>query len=98
MGILRIALAICVFIAHSSNFGITLLGGDIAVEIFFVISGFYMQKILFEIYTFSKMGKKWLQKFYINRYLRLLPIYIFTLSIAIVYAGLKQFFLLKELI
>ena len=92
MGILRIALAICVFSAHSMNFGIPLLGGDIAVEIFFVISGFYMQMILSKVYTFSKMGEKWLQKFYVNRYLRLFPIYIFTVSSALSFKGIKQLF------
>lgn len=92
MGLLRLALAICVFRAHSSSFGIPLLAGDVAVEIFYVLSGFYMQMILTQVYNFSKMGVKWLQKFYINRYLRLYPIYLFTIITALSYTGLKQLF------
>ena len=95
MGLLRIALAICVFRAHSSSFGVPLLSGDIAVEIFFLISGFYMQMILKFVYNFSKMGKQWLQKFYINRYLRLLPIYIITLITTLTFRVLYQLFFTK---
>lgn len=92
MGLLRLALAICVFRAHSTSFGIPLLAGDVAVEIFYVLSGFYMQMILSKVYTFSKMGNKWLKNFYINRYLRLFPIYIFTIFTALSYTGIKQLF------
>tara|TARA_Y100000589_G_scaffold302172_1_gene313543 strand:- start:1579 stop:2733 length:1155 start_codon:yes stop_codon:yes gene_type:complete len=92
VGLLRLVLAICVFRAHSSSFGIPLLAGDVAVEIFYVLSGFYMQMILSKVYTFSRMGNKWLQKFYINRYLRIFPIYIFTIITALSYTGLKQLF------
>ncbi len=92
MGLLRLVLAICVFRAHSSSFGIPLLAGDVAVEIFYVLSGFYMQMILAQVYNFSRMGSKWLQKFYINRYLRLYPIYFFTIITALSYTGLKQLF------
>lgn len=95
MGLLRIALAICVFSAHSSSFGVPLLSGDIAVEIFFLISGFYMQMILKYVYNFPKMGEKWLQKFYINRYLRLLPIYVFTLITTFTLKVLYQLFFNK---
>ena len=87
MGFLRLALAICVFCSHSSTFGLPLLRGDVAVEVFFVISGFYMQLILGNVYTHERMGKDWLKKFYINRYLRLFPIYIATAGATFALAG-----------
>lgn len=80
MGLLRLALAICVFCAHASSFGVPVLRGEIAVEIFFVISGFYMQLVLGDVYTPKRMGQGWLKKFYLNRYLRLFPIYIATVA------------------
>ena len=50
-GFLRLLLAIAVVLVHSSGiFGIGLLGGVEAVEIFFMISGFYMVLVLENIY------------------------------------------------
>jgi peptidoglycan/LPS O-acetylase OafA/YrhL len=47
MGILRLILAIAVVIAHSSYFfSFKFTGGIVAVETFFIISGFYMTMIL----------------------------------------------------
>jgi len=52
MGLLRIILAIAVLVAHSGNlFGLKLTGGTVAVEVFFIISGFYMTMILDKKYT-----------------------------------------------
>lgn len=55
------------------NFG---PGSALAVEIFFMISGFYMALILGEKYT----GNKSLRYFYKNRFLRIYPAYLFVLA------------------
>src|SRR5437660_1584735 len=67
MGLLRLFLAISVAIQHSGKaWGI---GGGRAVEIFFIISGFYMGLIL-------NSGKYQHYKTYlINRFLRIFPLY-----------------------
>lgn len=60
------------------------MGGEIAVELFFIISGFYMALILNEKYNTS--GKTVV--FYKNRFLKLFPIYwtilFFTVSLFLV--------------
>jgi peptidoglycan/LPS O-acetylase OafA/YrhL len=48
----------------------------LAVELFFVVSGFYMQLILSTRYTKWKLGRAWISQFYKARYFRLLPIYL----------------------
>jgi peptidoglycan/LPS O-acetylase OafA/YrhL len=48
----------------------------VAVECFFVISGFYMQMVLSTKYTREKLGRHWKHHFYKARYFRLLPIYL----------------------
>ena len=76
MGALRLLLALCVFCAHSRPLGnLHWLGGDLAVECFFVISGFYMQMVLTEKYSKPRLGDRWRRQFYAARYLRLAPIY-----------------------
>ena len=90
MGVLRILLALCVFCGHSRPIGnLTWLGGDLAVELFFVVSGFYMQLVLSTRYTKEKLGKAWKSQFYKARYFRLLPIYLLG-SLLVVGAGLMQ--------
>lgn len=79
MGLLRILLALMVIQTHVgpiSPFGPVLpLTGFEAVRLFFVISGFYMALILNEKYT----GPGSTGLFYRNRYMRLWPIYAFSL-------------------
>lgn len=81
MGILRFLLAISVVIAHSTAiFGVQLVGGEVAVQTFYIISGFYMGLILTEKYV----GKNSSYTLFItNRLLRLYPIYwtVFLLSV-----------------
>ncbi len=79
MGLFRLILAISVLIAHSTPiFGNTLVGGRVAVESFFMISGFYMTLILSTKYQAN------LKAFYKNRFLKLFPIYwFFTLAVII---------------
>lgn len=73
MGILRLILAISVVLAHSSYiFGFGLVGGQAAVQAFYIISGFYMALVLNEKYIGENRSYK---LFISNRLLRLLPIY-----------------------
>lgn len=82
MGLIRILLSISIVIAHTSAiFGINLVGGQIAVESFFIISGFYMSLILNEKYIgFNNSYKLYLT----NRLLRLYPIYWAVIILVIV--------------
>ena len=72
MGLLRVLLALSVFMAHAPQSGLTYglvgFGGINSVEIFFIISGIYIALILDKTYS-----SKW--SFYKNRILRLYPIY-----------------------
>lgn len=70
LGLLRTILAVSVVIPHSSGiFGYNVVGGMVAVQSFYIISGFYMSLILNEKYTDRYV-------FYTNRILRLYPIYL----------------------
>lgn len=71
MGLMRFLLAIAVVISHSdlSSAPFALIPGYLAVEVFFSISGFYMSLILTEKYRDRTM-------FYVNRFLRLYPVYL----------------------
>lgn len=73
MGILRLFLAALVVLTHFNHnlFGVKLMPGNICVEMFFVISGYYMALILSE--------KKYTNalNFYASRFLRLYPLFIF---------------------
>ncbi|MEM6802707.1 MAG: acyltransferase [Bacteroidota bacterium] len=80
MGVIRVLLALSVVIAHSNPiFGIELVGGPVAVQAFYMISGFYMALILHEKY--KKPSQYGL--FISNRFLRIYPIYWFILLCSI---------------
>jgi len=99
LGVLRLLLAVCVFCSHSTQIAdLYWLDGSLAVELFFVISGFYIQLVLSTKYTPIKLGKKWRYKFYLARYTRLIPTYLlgFTLTLALALAlGTKDSHLLS---
>ncbi|MFK8037020.1 MAG: acyltransferase family protein [Crocinitomicaceae bacterium] len=81
MGILRTLLALSVVLAHSSSlFGIELVGGQLAVQSFYMISGFYMTMVLNEKYVAANSSYK---LFITNRILRLLPVYWVVLVLAV---------------
>ncbi|MFB2937741.1 acyltransferase family protein [Aerosakkonemataceae cyanobacterium BLCC-F154] len=87
MGFLRFILAVSVIIAHASPIaGLRFVGGSIAVETFFMISGFYMALILTEKYV----GKGRYQAFLQSRLLRLFPAYwvvaIFIVLISVLHS------------
>lgn len=73
MGLLRLILALSVVIIHAYPiFGHQFISSNIAVNSFFIISGFYMAFILHEKY----IGKNGSYKtFIINRFLRIYPLY-----------------------
>lgn len=84
MGFLRFLLAVSVVINHTTPvFGFTLVGGQVAVQAFFIISGFYMTLILREKYIGPNASYK---LFITNRLLRLYPIYWIVLLLTIVYS------------
>lgn len=81
MGLLRLILALSVFFVHTGSlYGLKLVGSSVAVQSFFVISGFYMSLILNEKY--KGPGSYYL--FITNRFLRLLPAHWVVLSIAVI--------------
>ncbi len=55
--------------------------GDLGVDLFFVISGFLIGSILFK--EIQSTGKINFKKFYVRRFLRLMPVYLFTMLICI---------------
>ncbi len=85
MGLLRVLLAVSVFMAHAPQSGLTRglagFGGSNAVEIFFIVSGFYIALILDRSYS-TKKG------FYKNRILRLYPIYYIICGLVLMQAVL----------
>jgi len=87
MGLIRFLLAISVLIVHSDPiFGLRLLPGYLAVQSFYIISGFYMALIFNEKYSHTQRP---LFYFYSNRFLRLYPLYLLvvlmTIGLSIVY-------------
>lgn len=71
MGVLRLLLAIAVIIAHCDAIPVLRpVSGSVAVEAFFIISGFYMSLILQEKYI-----NKPYRLFITNRLLRIYPVY-----------------------
>jgi peptidoglycan/LPS O-acetylase OafA/YrhL len=83
MGVIRILLALSVVSAHvgapSGASWLRLSGGRMAVQVFFVISGFYMSLILRDKYR----GRGGYQKFILNRFLRLWPIYFIVICMTV---------------
>lgn len=73
MGLLRFILASAVVISHSTPIlGIQLVEGSIAVQLFYIISGFYMALVLNEKYINSNNSYR---LFITNRIMKLLPMY-----------------------
>lgn len=92
MGIIRTILALIVLISHTDPlFGFNFLGGKIAVQAFYVISGFYMALILNEKYIGINNSYK---LFITNRLIRLYPVYwivlLLTIAISLLYAFMTQ--------
>lgn len=80
MGILRTILALAVVVYHSYKiFGLRLCGGQVAVQSFYMISGFYMALVLNEKYK----GRGFYKTFIISRFYRIFPVYWIVLLCAL---------------
>jgi len=90
MGLIRILLAIAVLIGHIGAHT-KIVGGDIAVEAFYIISGFYMSLILNEKYVGANNSYK---LFITNRFLRIFPVYWIVLIMVVGYSLVS--FLLQQ--
>lgn len=79
VGLLRFILAIIVMCAHiPAIYGYRAMAGDLPVQLFFVLSGFYMFLILDKSYVNPI-------DFYKNRMLRIYPIYFIMLILTLVF-------------
>jgi len=72
---LRVALAMAVLLSHLPPATFHFMGGGLAVQAFFIVSGFYMSLVLDGKYADRGL-------FYTNRLLRLAPTYFVMLAIA----------------
>ncbi len=91
MGVLRLLLAVAVFLFHACNSSIgplTSVSGRAAVFCFFVVSGYYVEMILSERYTKSRLGSGATRAFYLARYIRLFPTYLLATVAAFSFAAL----------
>ena len=70
MGLIRTLLALAVVLGHTES-TLKLVGGRNAVQMFYVISGFLISYVLVERRSYTSI-----KSFYVNRYLRLYPIYL----------------------
>lgn len=77
MGTLRTLLAISVAITHS--YGYFFVGGQNAVQLFYIISGFLISYVLTQQKAYSSYSR-----FYISRILRLYPIYLVVATLTLV--------------
>ena len=85
LDLIRIFSALLVIICHSGvyfsiGFSVNFVSfaGVIAVEFFFVLSGFLVGKSLIQTAASDNPGEN-LKRFYVNRLLRILPLYYFAL-------------------
>jgi peptidoglycan/LPS O-acetylase OafA/YrhL len=82
MGLIRFLLACGVVLSHTSTImGYSPLAGNLAVQCFYIISGFYMAMVLTEKY--NEPGAKY--EFYTNRALKIYPTYWLNLVLLVVW-------------
>jgi peptidoglycan/LPS O-acetylase OafA/YrhL len=78
MGMMRVLLAIAVVLGHVGGLGgYMLTGGPVAVQAFYIISGFYMGLVLNERYDRPALNGV----FYANRAIRIYALYFFFLAL-----------------
>lgn len=75
MGLIRVALAFAVLFSHLPILSTNFMGGGLAVQAFFIVSGFYMSLVLGGKYKDANL-------FYSNRLLRLMPSYFVVMGLA----------------
>lgn len=84
MGILRLVLALVVLVSHFPYIKIdTFISGALAVRVFYLLSGFYIQYIILQ----YSSQENWRPKFYLSRLLRIFPTYYLMLFLTIWFAG-----------
>lgn len=90
MGLFRLLLALAVVSGHSWQVeGLSMLSPQMAVVIFFAISGFYMDLVLRTKYEATPRGTR---LFWTNRLLRLFPTYwTILITTSLIYGGLAAF-------
>src|ERR1700748_2932339 len=82
MGLIRFLLACGVVLCHTSTIGgYSPLSSDLAVQCFYIISGYYMAMILTEKYV----GKGSRYLFYTNHALKIYPVYWINLVLLIIF-------------
>jgi peptidoglycan/LPS O-acetylase OafA/YrhL len=92
MGILRTMLALAIVIYHSFTvFGLRMTGGQVSVQSFYLISGFYMALILNEKY----LGKGIYWTFIKARFMRIFPMYWLILILATLLSAIGYLFFSK---
>jgi peptidoglycan/LPS O-acetylase OafA/YrhL len=79
MGLLRTLLALSVVFDHAAPAENMLVGGAIAVQCFYLISGFLISYILVERRSYASIWP-----FYANRYIRLYPIYFVVALLSLI--------------
>jgi len=79
MGSIRLFLAFAVLMSHAQVYDFNVIPGHVAVQAFFIISGFYMSLILNQKYKECSVFV-----FYTNRLLRLFPTYLFMLFVSFI--------------
>lgn len=91
MGVLRVLLACVVMFGHFGNHGFYMIGGDLAVQMFYVISGFSMSIIFNEGARYGNI-----KSFYISRALKLYPIYFVIASASLAIYAFHYFILERD--
>lgn len=89
MGMLRILLAMAVLLGHTGGIGgYVATGGPVAVQAFYIISGFYMGLVLNERYDRPALNRV----FYVNRAIRIYGMYALFLALylAVMIAAQRQ--------
>ncbi len=82
MGLFRLVLAFCVVLSHGLNVPIPAATADVAVQTFYIVSGFYMGLVLTEKYSHFS----W---YFTNRLLRLYPAYLVVLTATLAHSLLR---------
>jgi peptidoglycan/LPS O-acetylase OafA/YrhL len=83
MGVLRLFLALSVLLGHTRGhglFGLSFLSASVAVQTFFMISGFYMALVLNEKYNQPGQYTVFLKQ----RFLRLYPTYLILIGLVVI--------------
>ncbi len=89
MGFFSFLLALSILVFHShSIFGFYLIPADIAVDCFFILSGFYISLVLNEKYI--RKNKSY-RLFITNRFLRIYPLYWTVLILTLLFTVFKYF-------